>query len=178
MDKTRKCIRCKRSKAYPPSREVGDQGFGFRWGRRTCKSCTNKKHWQEHKDDPEYRKKMNASARGWKRRKLSSDPDYAHRLYLRDIASKRQSNLNAKERNALFKAELVMEAGGGCCVCGYNRNLGALSFHHREGETKITQVGFLIRQDWDAARKEAAKCDLYCANCHAEHTWPQLSMDN
>lgn len=67
------------------------------------------------------------------------------------------------------KALLVKEAGGKCVACGYNKYIGALEFHHRDPKTKsfgISSKGqtySLVRM-----RAEIAKCDLLCANCHAE----------
>lgn len=70
------------------------------------------------------------------------------------------------------KATLVEEAGGGCIICGYNRCPAALHFHHRNPINKVFQVGVgnksLARQ-----RIEAAKCDLLCANCHAERHYKE-----
>lgn len=54
-------------------------------------------------------------------------------------------------------------------LCGYDRYIGALHFHHRDPETKrfgIAEQGKTL--SLQAMREEAAKCDLVCANCHAE----------
>jgi hypothetical protein len=67
------------------------------------------------------------------------------------------------------KAILVEEAGGRCGLCGYDRCVGALAFHHLDPETKTFGLaeGGLARS-LAQARAEAAKCILLCANCHAE----------
>jgi transposase len=67
------------------------------------------------------------------------------------------------------KQILVDEAGGACQLCGYDRFIGALHFHHRDPRTKsfgMSESGFT--RSLEALRAEAAKCDLLCANCHAE----------
>jgi len=72
-------------------------------------------------------------------------------------------------RRRRVKAILVAEAGGACVRCGYDRYAGALHFHHRDPATKefaIANQG--ITRSLAAMRAEAAKCDLLCANCHAE----------
>jgi hypothetical protein len=72
-------------------------------------------------------------------------------------------------RRRTVKMALVAEAGGACSICGYNRHPGALQFHHRVRSHKtfgISQRGF--SRSMEAARAEAAKCVLLCANCHAE----------
>ena len=67
------------------------------------------------------------------------------------------------------KARLVAEAGGRCALCGYDRYLGALQFHHLDPREK--RIGLSHRGNAlaiDTLRAEAAKCALLCSNCHAE----------
>jgi hypothetical protein len=72
-------------------------------------------------------------------------------------------------RRRRLKEVLVAEAGGCCARCGYDRYIGALQFHHREGRAKEFGLGDRgLTRSLAAARAEAAKCDLLCANCHAE----------
>jgi hypothetical protein len=73
------------------------------------------------------------------------------------------------KRRRKVKAILVDEAGGRCGLCGYDRCVGALAFHHLDPETKTFGLaeGGLARSLAEA-RAEAAKCILLCANCHAE----------
>jgi hypothetical protein len=64
---------------------------------------------------------------------------------------------------------LVAEAGGRCQICGYDRYVGALHFHHRDPSQKsfgLAARGFT--RGIAAQRAEARKCVLLCANCHAE----------
>ncbi len=73
------------------------------------------------------------------------------------------------ERRRRVKAELVAEAGGRCAVCGYNRHIGALSFHHVNPHEKLFGVargGATL--GIARLRAEARKCVLLCSNCHAE----------
>jgi transposase len=79
-----------------------------------------------------------------------------------------RSEAVARRRRKL-KEILVREAGGRCEICGYDRWVGALQFHHRDGEKK--EFGLADRgltRSLEAVRKEAAKCILLCANCHSE----------
>jgi hypothetical protein len=67
------------------------------------------------------------------------------------------------------KRILVDEAGGRCGICGYDRAIGALHFHHLDPASKrfaVTSSGHTI--GLSRAREEAAKCVLLCANCHVE----------
>jgi transposase len=67
------------------------------------------------------------------------------------------------------KAKLVAEAGGRCVLCGYQRCDAALQFHHRDPKTKLFSLSLRgLTRSIDRCRAEAAKCELLCANCHAE----------
>ena len=67
------------------------------------------------------------------------------------------------------KALLVAEAGGCCVLCGYNRNVRVLQFHHRDPSSKrLGLSGHGVAYSIDTLRAEARKCVLLCANCHAE----------
>jgi hypothetical protein len=79
-----------------------------------------------------------------------------------------RSEAVARRRRKL-KAILVREAGGRCILCGYDRYVGALQFHHREDEAKEFELSARgVTRSLEAVRREAAKCVLLCANCHAE----------
>lgn len=79
----------------------------------------------------------------------------------------RRSDVSAWRRRA--KQRLVEEAGGKCQVCGYNRYLGALQFHHLNPSTKLFSLSRRgCTRAFAELQAEAAKCALLCANCHAE----------
>jgi transposase len=72
-------------------------------------------------------------------------------------------------RRRKVKAILVKEAGGRCCICGYDRCIGALEFHHLDPKDKRMEVSrYGVTLALDAVRAEARKCVLLCSNCHAE----------
>ena len=67
------------------------------------------------------------------------------------------------------KRILVNEAGGACLICGYNRCIAALEFHHRDRKTKLFALSRQgVTRSIAEARAEARKCVLLCSNCHAE----------
>jgi len=55
----------------------------------------------------------------------------------------------------------------GCAICGYNKYVGALDFHHVEPKSKKYYISpqRLYRKDFF---EELNKCILLCKNCHAE----------
>lgn len=73
-----------------------------------------------------------------------------------------------RRRRIRFKETLVKEFGGACKACGYDRCLAALHFHHKDPDTKSFNVNYSGAKNLESLRKEAQKCDLLCANCHAE----------
>jgi hypothetical protein len=82
-------------------------------------------------------------------------------------ANCRSEQVSARRRE--LKAILVREAGGACELCGYDRSVAALQFHHLDPASKEFQIANRgVARALDAARAEASKCALLCANCHAE----------
>ncbi len=76
------------------------------------------------------------------------------------------------KRRRKVKVILVEEAGGQCVQCGYNKCVQALQFHHRHDEIKSFGIAASgCTRGIDKLREEAKKCDLLCANCHAETHW-------
>jgi hypothetical protein len=66
------------------------------------------------------------------------------------------------------KRELVRLCGGQCVRCGYHHCLGALHFHHLGNKRFNLSGTALMEKPIAQLKREAAKCQLLCANCHAE----------
>lgn len=67
------------------------------------------------------------------------------------------------------KIDAVNFFGGKCQICGYNRCIDALEFHHLDEKDKEAEPSHIImRWSWEKALKELKKCILVCANCHRE----------
>jgi 5-methylcytosine-specific restriction endonuclease McrA len=72
-------------------------------------------------------------------------------------------------RRRKVKETLVEEAGGKCVICGYDKSVFALEFHHRDPSQKSFGLAHRgITRSIAEVRREAEKCVLLCANCHAE----------
>ena len=68
-----------------------------------------------------------------------------------------------------LKEKAVEYKGGKCEICGYNKCIEALDFHHLDP----TQKEFGICKDgctrsWKRVQEELDKCICVCANCHRE----------
>lgn len=70
----------------------------------------------------------------------------------------------AATKNKRDRETLIAEHGGECIDC-HTTEQCVLEFHHREGVEVVRGV-ITGTRSLDRKRKEAAKCDLLCANCH------------
>lgn len=83
----------------------------------------------------------------------------------------RISNRNRKNRQRRkLKQKAVDYLGGKCLLCGYNKNIKALEFHHKDPKHKDFSISEASNKGmgWEKVKKELSKCDLVCANCHRE----------
>ncbi len=72
-------------------------------------------------------------------------------------------------RRRKVKEILVEEAGGRCQLCGYDRCIHALQFHHRQPTEKSFGIAHRgLTRAISEVRTEMAKCVLLCSNCHVE----------
>jgi hypothetical protein len=75
-------------------------------------------------------------------------------------------------RGKRIKQYLIELAGGVCKRCGYDgiRCLRAMSFHHRDRETKTFPMAthHLRSKSFKVVMREFKKCDLLCVRCHME----------
>lgn len=83
-------------------------------------------------------------------------------------------------RGLTRKVEFINLKGGSCNMCGYNSNISALEFHHRDPSTKVFSIDTrkLANTNRDTLLIELNKCDLICANCHREHHYPEMKRTN
>ena len=79
--------------------------------------------------------------------------------------TKLKANVMAHRKRT--KLKLVEYKGGGCEICGYNKCIEALEFHHIDETTKEFPVSGSTRS-LERQKKEADKCIMLCANCHRE----------
>lgn len=76
---------------------------------------------------------------------------------------------SVNKRRKKLKKLAVEYKGGSCKLCGYNKCLASLDFHHIDPTTKsfgIAAIGHT--RSWEKLRVELDKCILICRNCHGE----------
>jgi transposase len=85
------------------------------------------------------------------------------------VRCKRCRSEAVSESRRRIKRILVEEAGGACLICGYDRCIAALEFHHRDRKEKLFALSRKgATRSLEKARAEARKCILLCSNCHVE----------
>lgn len=65
------------------------------------------------------------------------------------------------------KIKLIDYKGGKCEICGYDKCLRALQFHHKNPEEKDFQISGKSLS-FEKLKMEVDKCALVCSNCHSE----------
>lgn len=76
---------------------------------------------------------------------------------------------SVSKRRKELKQMAVAYKGGKCSVCGYDKCIAALGFHHIDPSEKdfgIATSG--VTRSWEKLKVELDKCIIVCANCHAE----------
>lgn len=73
-------------------------------------------------------------------------------------------------KKAINKKILTNTFGSKCQICGYDKCLAALEFHHKDPSKKeynISKIAGKNNLSYEDL-KEICKCILVCANCHRE----------
>jgi hypothetical protein len=75
--------------------------------------------------------------------------------------------LKIKEQK--FNKKKCMEyKGNKCVICGYDRCMNAMQFHHLDPSEKEFTVGKRHSMVFEKVIRELDKCILVCSNCHNE----------
>lgn len=120
----------------------------------------NKKHYIEH------RKEYILKTKTYREENKERVKESRHKYY---INNKDIVDLKCKTKSRGIKEITVTSHGGHCVICGYDRCIAALEFHHVIPGEKDTQVYRNV--------SEADKCVLLCSNCHKEHHFRGLSYE-
>lgn len=67
-----------------------------------------------------------------------------------------------------FKEYKAFLAKKGCIICGYNKCIRALDFHHINGKDKSFRLSLIRGKSWKTILEEIKKCIMVCKNCHTE----------
>ena len=98
----------------------------------------------------------------------------ATRIYCYNCSgeSTRNNNETRKHQKTILRRNMKIQAikllGGKCSICGYNKCIDALEFHHENPNEKEFKLGSGNTMSWKEYKQEALKCILVCSNCHKE----------
>lgn len=67
-----------------------------------------------------------------------------------------------------LKQLLVSYKGGKCEICGYDKCISALEFHHKNPKDKDFSISSGKYLSIQKCKQEVDKCILVCSNCHRE----------
>jgi len=91
---------------------------------------------------------------------------------------KLSNNENVKLCRKNRKILLVVEKGGKCERCGYDKYIEALEFHHLNPKEKKFNISHKSTRSLEKEREEIKKCILVCSTCHKElHIELKLALE-
>lgn len=86
--------------------------------------------------------------------------------------STRIDNETRKHQKTVLRRSMKKQAikllGNKCSICGYNKCIDVLEFHHENPNEKEFKLGSGNTMSWKEYKNEALKCILVCSNCHKE----------
>ena len=99
----------------------------------------------------------------------------AHKKWYEKNKTKRKKSIVSRQQSisSIIKSYKLDK---GCAVCGYRICSSALHFHHID-HNKEANISRLVGQGAGPERifREILKCNVLCANCHAEHHHAEAS---
>jgi len=74
---------------------------------------------------------------------------------------------NRKDYRKIVKIKAVEYKGNRCILCGYDKCIQSLDFHHKDPKEKEFQISGGTKS-FEKMKIELDKCVLVCKNCHGE----------
>ena len=100
---------------------------------------------------------------------------------LRDNINIKINHASRKDRERSYyqsvKQRVVDYKGGKCQVCGYNKCITALEFHHLDPSKKDFTISGGTKS-FEKLKPEIDKCICVCANCHREIHSGLIDLNN
>lgn len=135
-----------------------------------CYDC-RKIYFAAYRNRPEVKKANRAYHKAYNRDPIKREQKNAYLRKYRKQDYVRQS-VNASKRwwAGREKQKAVDYKGGKCIVCGYNKCLAAMDFHHTNPLEKDGYGSGALKVHWKFERNisELDKCILVCVRCHRE----------
>lgn len=81
------------------------------------------------------------------------------------------------EKRRVVKQKAVEYLGGCCKICGYNKCIGSLDFHHINRKEKDIDYSLFKTIFNKRLTDELDKCILLCANCNRELHYNEKTLE-
>jgi len=125
---------------------------------RKCKTCGSLK------DESEFRRYFERNGKIYKSWECKSC-NYINNKVQND-KHREERNIRKTEKLRKLKKDMLDYRGGKCSMCGYDKCIGSLDFHHIDPSKKETIINKF--RNLETAKPELDKCIILCANCHRE----------
>ena len=135
-----------------------------------CKTC-RKNYFNKYRNRPENKDRSAIYHKEYKKDPLKREMINArHRKYNKTAKYKDMRNSHRRQWALREKQKAVNYAGGKCIICGYNKCLAAMDFHHKNPLEKDGYGGGALKSHWTFKKNktEIDKCILVCVRCHRE----------
>lgn len=100
---------------------------------------------------------------------LSKTKEYRKEFFRKHPEAKKQYSRYTYSKHQKLRDK---EKSKPCMDCGIQYPPYVMHFDHRNGKEKLYNIGSIIgRKTLKIVKDEIAKCDVVCANCHAERTY-------
>lgn len=99
----------------------------------------------------------------------------------RSTNNKHNNYQKQQARGKKRKLRALEKFGGKCQICGYSKNIAALTFHHLNPNDKSISLDMrsFSNNSLKKLEKEINKCILLCMNCHTEiHNQSYTNLDS
>lgn len=87
--------------------------------------------------------------------------------------SKRVESWRQREKRIGLKKRGIEFLGGKCKLCGYDKCIASLDFHHIDPSQKDNDFLKKCEKTWEIMKDKIKDCILLCANCHRELHWTE-----
>ena len=90
------------------------------------------------------------------------------KIFLSQARKKQRTRFERRKRSRIQNFVTRVKLRYGCRICGYKKCGAALHFNHLSQDEKKINVSRC--KTLESVKKEMRKCEILCANCHAEKT--------
>lgn len=111
------------------------------------------------------------STKEWRENNQEKMREYRREYYHRNKIDHYARNEVKRDKLRVYLKELKEKP---CTDCGQCYPHYVMDFDHVRGEKKYDPASLVNRGSWSVMKKELAKCELVCSNCHRIRTFTRV----